>query len=114
MPLAPEEIAFKNYIVELMQSIGLVSAKAMFGGYGIFLNGVMFALIADRVLYFKVDSISEGKFKAKGLEPFTYSKQGKSFKMSYYQAPEETLEDIKEMKSWAQKAYDSALRAKEK
>lgn len=110
MPLSQEEREFKKYVVDLMQSIGPVSARAMFGGYGIFLDGLMFALIADSVLYFKVDKKTEEEFKAKGLEPFTYSKKGKSFKMSYYEAPEDSLEDIEEMKYWAQKAYDTALR----
>ena len=109
MPLSQEEREFKNYVVDLMQSIGPVSARAMFGGYGIFLDGLMFALIADSVLYFKVDKKTEEEFKAKGLEPFTYSKKGKSFKMSYCEAPEDALEDIEEMKYWAQKAYDTAL-----
>ena len=31
--------------------------------------------------------------------------------MSYYQAPEETLEDSDEMTSWAAKAYNAAVRA---
>ena len=110
MPLSQEEREFKKYVVDLMQSIGPVSARAMFGGYGIFLDGLMFALIADSVLYFKVDKKTEEEFKAKGLEPFTYSKKGKSFKMSYCEAPEDSLEDIEEMKYWAQKAYDTALR----
>ena len=105
------EKEFSLYLVELMQSIGSVSAKAMFGGYGIFLDGLMFGLIADNVLYLKVDQATENEFKAKGLEPFTYSKKGKEFKMSYYQAPDEVLEDSDEMYFWASKAYGAALRA---
>lgn len=102
---------FTTYTVDLMQSIGPASAKAMFGGYGIFLDGLMFALIADNVLYLKVDQETENDFKDMGLEPFRYIKKGKEFKMSYYQAPEETLEDGGEMKLWAAKAYGAALRA---
>ena len=109
MPLSTEEKDFKNFIIDLMQIIGPVHAKAMFGGYGIFLNGVMFALIADSVLYLKVDETTEDEFKYKGLEPFTYSKKGKLFKMSYYEAPAEVLEDSEEMNSWAKKAYNAAL-----
>jgi DNA transformation protein len=114
MPLSPEENKFKDYIIDLMQSIGPVNAKAMFGGYGIFLNGLMFALIADSVLYLKVDEKTEKQFKTKGLEPFTYSKKGKLFKMSYYQAPEEVLDDIEKMNSWAKEAYNTALRVSSK
>ncbi len=114
MSPSASEKEFTIHVVELMQSIGLVSAKAMFGGYGIFLKGLMFGLIADSVLYLKIDQETEDEFAAKGLEPFTYSKKGKEFKMSYYQAPEEVLEDSDEMYLWASKAYNAALRAASK
>lgn len=111
MPASTEENEFTAYVVELMQLMGPVLAKAMFGGFGIFLEGLMFGLIADSVLYLKVDKETENEFKAKGLEPFTYIKKGKEIKMSYYQAPEETLDDDEEMNYWASKAYSAALRA---
>ncbi len=114
MPASNEENEFVNYVVELMQLIGPVSAKRMFGGYGIFLEGLMFGLISDSVLYLKVDKETEREFISKELEAFTYNKKGKEFKMSYYQAPEEVLEDSEEMSSWANKAYGAALKAASK
>ena len=105
---------FASYVVELMQSIGPVRAKAMFGGHGIFLEELMFALIVDSVLFLKVDKQSESNFKARGLEAFTYMKKGKEFKMSYYQAPEEVLEEAEEMNYWANLAYSAALRSASK
>ena len=114
MPSSPEEKEFTSYVVDLMQSIGPVNAKAMFGGYGIFHEGLMFGRVADNVFYLKIDEETENEFKAKGLEQFTYNKKGKEFRMSYYQAPEEALESGKEMSSWAAKAYSTALRAASK
>ena len=97
-----------------MQSIGPVRAKAMFGGHGIFLEDLMFALVADSVLFLKVDKQTENNFKVRGLEAFTYMKKGKEFNMSYYQAPEEVLEEGEEMSYWANMAYSAALRATSK
>ena len=114
MPLSSKEKEFASHVVNLMQSIGPVNAKFMFGGYGIFLERLMFGLIADSVLYLKADKDTENEFKAKGLEKFTYNKKGKEFKMSYYQAPDEVIEDGGEMRSWAAKAYSAALRAASK
>ena len=111
MPISKEEKEFVTYLLELMQSIGPVSAKSMFGGHGIFLDGLMFGLVADSVLYLKVDKETENEFKAKGLEAFTYNKKGKEYKMSYYQAPEEALEEVEEMQFWANKAFGAALRS---
>ena len=114
MPASNVEKEFVSYVVEFMQSIGPVRAKGMFGGHGIFLEELMFGLISDNILYLKADKETENEFKAKGLEAFTYKKKGKEFKMSYYQAPEEALEDGEEMNSWANKAYSAALRAASK
>ena len=111
MPESKTEKEFVSYVTEMMQTIGPVSPKKMFGGYGIFLEGLMFGLIADNVLYLKADKEIENEFKAKGLDAFKYYKKGKEYNMSYYQAPEETLEDSEEMKSWANKAYSAAIRA---
>ena len=111
MPALNVENEFVGYVVELMQSIGPVYAKSMFGGHGIFLEELMFGLISDGTLYLKADKESENEFLEKGLEVFTYNRQGKRLKMSYYQASEEALEDVEEMNTWANKAYSAALRA---
>lgn len=105
------EKEFVSYVVDLMQSIGPVYARAMFGGHGIFLDGLMFALIIDNVLYLKASKDHESKFKDRGLDAFTYTRNNRIIQMSYYQAPEETLEDIEEMTAWASNAYSEALKA---
>lgn len=114
MPTNNAEKEFVSYVVDLMQSIGPVRAKGMFGGHGIFLKELMFGLVADNILYLKADNETVDEFMKKELEAFTYYKKGKEFKMSYYQAPEETLEDSEEMNVWANKAYGAALRAASK
>jgi DNA transformation protein len=114
MPKTNHDKEFVDHIVDFTQTIGPVTAKRMFGGYGLFLNGLMFGLIADSTLYLKIDNELEPEFIAKGLTPFTYSRKGKPFKMSYYQAPEETLEDSNEMTIWANKSYNAAVRSADK
>jgi len=100
-----------DHVPDLLAPLGPVQAKRMFGGHGIFLDGLMFALIADNVLYLKADQQSEASFTAEGLSAFSYVKTGKPFKMSYYEAPEHVLEDAELMLSWANLAFESALRA---
>jgi DNA transformation protein len=111
MPVSKKGKEFVSYVVDLMSSIGPVQAKSIFGGHGIYLEGLMFALVADSVLYLKSDEETENDFKVKGLLAFTHNKNGKEYKMSYYQAPEEALEDGEEMNVWVNKAYGAALRA---
>ena len=86
----------------------------MFGGYRIFLGELIFGLIRDNSLYLKADKRTENYFLDKGLEPFTYIKKGKRLKISYYQAPEEALDDSNEIITWANMAYSTALRSASK
>lgn len=105
---------FANYVVELLAPLGPVKPRRMFGGHGVFYEGLMIALIADDCLYLKVDAQSKPDFEALGLSPFEYSKNGKTFAMSYQLAPEAIYDDPDEAKAWAQKAYEAALRNKKK
>ena len=75
-------------------------------------NGV--GLVADDELYLKVDELSQQHFIEQGLPQFMYPKGSKMVGMSYYRAPEETLEDPAEMKEWAQRAHEAALRYRRK
>jgi DNA transformation protein len=111
MPVSNAEQEFVDYIVDLMQSIGPVYAKRMFGGHGIFLEGLMFGLVADSVLYLKADDTIIKEFTELGLDAFTYNKKGKATEISYYQCPEEAMESSEEMNLWANKAYAVALTA---
>lgn len=101
---------FLNHVLDLLQSFGPVKSRKMFGGYGIFLDGTMFALIADDALYFKVDDLTLPNFEELGLPSFVYNKQGKDVVMSYSLAPDDAMEDGEVMSHWAELAYDAAMR----
>jgi DNA transformation protein len=109
--MGESEQEFVSHVVELMQSLGPVRARRMFGGHGIFLDDLMFGLVADSVLYLKTDARTRDEFMTRGLEAFAYTRQGKVLKMSYHQAPEEALEDRGAMQAWSGMAYRAALRA---
>jgi len=111
MALTDDQSQYVAYLLELMQSIGEVYARPMFGGHGVFLDKLMFALIADGVLYLKADAESRVVFEQRHLQAFSYMKKGKAFNLSYFQAPDDALEDPDEMAQWAQQAYTVALKA---
>ncbi len=105
---------FIDYLLELLAPLKHVRARKMFGGYGIFKEDLMFGLVADEVLYLKVDQETIRDYEAQGLGPFVYEKKGKTMAMSYYQAPEEAMDSSSELCEWAERAYRAALRAKKK
>lgn len=107
------DASFKDYVVDQLRALGGASARAMFGGFGIYKGGVMFGLIASDELYFKVDETNQPDFAARKSKPFVYEGKGKPISMSYWRVPDDVLEDPDEIKTWAMKAYDVALKKRE-
>ncbi len=105
---------FVEFVLELLAPLGNVRARAMFSGHGIYQGEVMFAIIVDDQLYFKVDSVSRQAYAARGLAPFTYVARGKTKALQYYEAPPEVFEEPEAMRKWAQQAVGVALKASRK
>ncbi len=103
--------AFADFVLEQMADVPDVTKRAMFGGFGIYRGGLMFALIAQEQLYFKASDFLAEEFIALGLPPFVYASKGRSTSLKYYQAPESVFEDSEQMALWSHKAYQCAMRA---
>jgi DNA transformation protein len=100
-----------DYIRDLFSAFGPVTVRRMFGGAGIYADDVMFALVADEVIYLKVDDETAGVFEQEGLAPFTYSKKpGRQAVMSYRRMPDRCYDDPDEMAVWAARALGAAQR----
>lgn len=103
---------FAAHAAELLSSVGTVVPRRMFGGYGLYCDAVMFALIADDVLYLKTDAGNRPEFERAGCSPFVYGAAAKRTVMSYYRAPDEVLESRDLATPWARSAFAAALRAR--
>jgi DNA transformation protein len=103
---------FLAFLDEQLAGIGRVSIRRMFGGAGVFADGIMFALVSDDTLYFKVDETTRADFEAEGMGAFTYAtKDGRNTLMSYWRAPERLFDEPDEMLAWARKALTIARSA---
>jgi len=106
-------VSFRTYLLEQMGQIRPVTSRPMFGGLCFFAEGRAFALVADEVLYFKVDDSNRPDFVAAGKGPFLpFGDPEKP--MQYYELPEEVLEDADELALWMRKAIAVAAKAKAK
>ena len=101
---------FVAYVLELTQPLGRFSARKMFGGYGLYGDGLMFGLVFDGRLYLKVDDSNKADFIAAGCQPFVYEGQEKPIEMSYWTVPEAALESSEDMAPWARRGLAAALR----
>lgn len=109
MAISPE---YREFVLELFDPVGTIAFRRMFGGAGLFHQGLMFALIINETIYMKVDDINRPDFEAVGSVPFTYdTARGTRGVMSYFALPESVYDDPSEAVAWAQGSIDAAFRA---
>ncbi len=109
MPYTQE---FRLHVEEVLASVTEIKTRALFGGIGIYSEGLIFALIDDDRLYFKVDKTNVEKFQSMGMEafiPFPGSKP-----MGYYELPASVFENEEVLKEWITSSMAVARRAKKK
>lgn len=110
--MAPSE-GFKDFIKDQLAGFGTVSIRNMFGGAGVYADGVMFAILPDDTLYLKVDETSSRAYEAEGMSPFTYTPEGRApVAMSYWEVPPRLLEEPEELAAWAREAHGIARAGK--
>ena len=105
---------FADEVVGRLLPLGPVAWRRMFGGFGIYLDGVMFGLIAYDTLYFKIDDGNRPDYEAAGSHPFTYEGKRKPVEMSYWRVPDDVYDDIEALATWGERAHSAARRAKAK
>ncbi len=101
---------YLTYLHDLFADFCPVTTRAMFGGHGVYRDGVIIGIVIDDTLYLKVDSETRAAFEAQGCSPFVYEAKGKSVPMSYWSVPEDALDSPQAFRPWAQRAWEAALR----
>jgi DNA transformation protein len=80
--------------------LGHFRALRMFSGYGLYLNGVIFGLVARDRLWLRVDDRSRPNFQTAGMEPFAYTREGTSVSLAYFRCPDPMLADPAKLRKW--------------
>lgn len=104
----------EDAVADIFAPFGPVTTRRMFGGIGVYSDGVMIALVAFDELFIKTDSESVAVMEAEGSSPFVYEGGAKSITMSYWRMPERAFEDDEALIAFATMAKEAALRAKAK
>jgi DNA transformation protein len=105
---------FVDYVMELLGPFGTIGARRMFGGHGVYLDGLMFAIVSEDTLYLKADEMNRIEFEQAGCEIFGYARKGRRATLGFFRAPEDAMESPELMLPWARTAYAAALRANAK
>ena len=102
--------SYRGFVLEQLGRVTPVTGRSMFGGVGIYADGLFFALIAEDRLYFKVDDATRLEFEQRGMEPFRPF--GEDSAMGYYEVPADVVEDVAQLETWMKRAIEVAAAAK--
>jgi DNA transformation protein and related proteins len=102
---------FTEFVQEQLAPLGRITMRRMFGKTGVFCDGVMFGMITEDTLYFRVDDHNRAAFKeAAAFPPLNYEKRGSLVDLSFWRAPERLLDEPDELLTWAREALAAARR----
>jgi DNA transformation protein len=107
----PASSSLCDHVSELLEPLGDVRIRSMFGGFGVYHRDLFFGLIDDDVLYLKADDETRARYVSRGLKPFVYPSPKGPMEMSYYEAPPEALDDGELLIEWVRLAIEVARRA---
>ena len=99
------------YVLDQLAGLGGVSSRRMFGGVGLYQDEFFFGLIADDVLYLRVDDSNRADYTARGMAQFKPYANRPQLSMNYYESPAEVLEDAAELVRWANRSVKVAMKA---
>ena len=103
--------SFAEFLREQFAPLGRVTMRRMFGKTGVFCGGVMFAMVEDDTLYFRVDDHNRAASReAEAFPPLKYEKRGRSIDLSFWRAPERLFDEPDELMTWARAAAAAAHR----
>jgi DNA transformation protein len=102
---------FVDNLVTKLTPLGPAVPRKMFGGYGIYLDGLCFGIVAGRTLFFKVNDESRADFEAAGTGPFQPWDDRPTVLKSFYEVPGSVLRDGRTLCAWAERAVDAARAA---
>ena len=98
-------------IEEMFEGLGPVTIKRMFGGKGVYHQGLIIAIDLRDEIMLKADATSAPAFEEAGAKQWAYeSKKGKPVLMPYWSIPDEALDDPDEMRKWVMRAFEAAMR----
>lgn len=109
MKIKPDsDRSFVDFILEQLDNRLGLSAKRMFGGYGLYTENHFFGIIHKGCLYFKTDSQTKQRYEAANMECFRPNE--KQCLKRYYQVPVEILEDREALQNWAKESIQVAVK----
>ena len=103
--------AFAEFLRDQLAPLGRITTRRMFGKTGVFCDAVMFGMVTENTLYFRVDDQNRLTFQeAESFPPLNYEKRGCTVDLSFWRVPDRLFDEPDELVSWARAALAAARR----
>lgn len=96
------DASFRDFVLDQLEGLDGVSARAMFGGHGLYLGEEFFGMVWKGRAWFRTDEASRAEYRALGSEPIGFGKDPDN--NQYWSVPEDVLEDAPRLRAWARAA----------
>ena len=106
--------AFLQYVLEQLERTGRVTSRRMFGGVGLYCDGLFFGLVDDGTLYLKVDDTTRPDYETRGMKPLRPFRDKPEVSLTYYTVPADVLDDAEQLVIWARRSVAIAAAAPKK
>lgn len=106
----PRQNEFCDHLMDRLAPLGKPSYRFMFGGYGIYLDGLIVGIVVDDVLLLRADEKNRPDYETRGIGPFHPYPEKMSSTMPYYTVPDDVFEDQDVFQEWAGRSREAALR----
>lgn len=95
---------FKDYVLDQLRELPGVTARGMFGGFGLYAGTIFFGIVSGGRVYFKTTEATRPAYEERGMQPFRPT-ETQTLKR-YYEVPAEVVEDAELLVEWAERALD--------
>jgi DNA transformation protein and related proteins len=107
----PKDRSYLDFILhDVLKDISRVSAKAMFGGWGLYLDGIIFGIVIDGEFYVKAADADRDRLKRLGSRPFAYRRRRREVALPYWLVPGPLLDEPENLVELVRRATASPAR----
>jgi DNA transformation protein len=97
-----EDRGFVEFVLDELSHLESVTARPMFGGYGLYKSSNIFGIVYDDRLYLKTNETTRGWYEEQGAETFRPNPQ--QHLKNYFEVPPAALEDPEVLGNLAEEA----------
>ena len=106
MPVQP---GYFEYVLEQLAALPALRPNRMFGGIGLYSDGIFFGLIDDDTLFFKTNDSNIAPYRERNMPRFMPFPDRPEAVLGYHQVPADVIEDAQTLVAWARQSIQVQL-----